>query len=75
MADKKRPESPKDRLKEIEIYDHVTQEMEVAGYWETGLWTKATAESLGDEKETRLRYIELRVQMLKDEEEHEKQKE
>ena len=66
MVDKKWFESSEDRLREIEFYDHVAQEIE-GGFRIDGLWAKALAESKGDEKVAKGRYIELRVQMLKDE--------
>ena len=54
------------RLKEEAIYAHVINEIE-SGYRRDGLWARALAESKFDERETKSRYIKLRVQSIKDE--------
>ena len=58
-------ESPQSRLNELVLYEFVAEELS-QGIEHKGLFAKALAEKKGDEQEAKGRYIELRVQMLKD---------
>jgi hypothetical protein len=68
MANKKWFETADEKLREIQLYEIVAEEIEGDIIYK-GLWTKALADANGDEKLQKSLYIKLRVQMIKDEHE------
>jgi hypothetical protein len=66
MFKRLRLKSAKSRLVEERLYEMVADEIE-AGSIRKGLWAKATAKSNGSESQTKSKYLELRVESLKDE--------
>lgn len=64
--DKSKRQGAAERLFEEGIYEVVAEEIQ-AGQMRAGLWAKALAETQGDEKRAKAKYIEFRVQSLKDE--------
>ncbi len=57
-----------ERLEEERLYEFVMKELK-SGERREGLWTKAMVQASGDEKQTEIEYIKLRVQSLIDEKE------
>jgi len=63
---KKSTETPEQRLFDLKVYEKVGREISENNL-HPGVLTKALVESDGNEEKARARYIELRVQMIKDE--------
>lgn len=64
----KRLSGAKGRIADEKLYERVAKEM-AQGERREGLWAKAFSEENGDERRTEAKYIELRVQSLRDEQE------
>ena len=63
---KKNIDTAEERLFDVKVHEIVATELE-EGNLNKGAYTKALAECGGDEARANARYVELRVQMIKDE--------
>jgi hypothetical protein len=66
MFKRLRLNSAKSRLVEERLYEMVMDELET-GNIRRGIWAKAVAKSNGNDNQARSKYLELRVESLKDE--------
>jgi hypothetical protein len=66
IFDKFKTSTAIDRLSEEKLYEQVAQELK-AGKKREGIWVKAMAKSGGDLNKAEALYIELRVQVIRDE--------
>jgi hypothetical protein len=66
MFKRLRLNSAKSRLVEERLYEMVMDELET-GNMRRGIWAKAVAKSNGNDNQARSKYLELRVESLKDE--------
>ena len=66
LFDKHKQQSALNRMQEEKLFAFVLKELE-SGHTKPGLYAQALVSAEGDEKKARAKYIELRVQSVKDE--------